>query len=351
MSADRLDSRAWLLWGAAAVIPLLIARNPFVVLIVLISVLTVRTVWASRTHQGWQWIVRVAVVFMMIGVIFNALTVHAGETVLFTVPDAAPLVGGPITLNAVVYGVVSGLAIVTLVLTGTTVAAGLVWADLMRSVPARVAPIAVAGSVAWSFLPSAAHAFQEIRESQMARGHRLRGLRDLPPLVVPLLGGGLERAITMSEALEARGFGQSRMSAVEDVRPRGASMARWFLVGTIGSVLLMAYAFAVGQMSMALAGLMAASVFLVVSLGIAPTPSRPTTRYRISAWSQSDWLVATASLTSLLVFFWRDWAVPGAAIFNPYPHLSWPMTDLWMVLGLALLMMPALIAPAPREHG
>jgi energy-coupling factor transport system permease protein len=343
MSADRLDSRAWVLWGAAAVIPLLVARNPFVVFVVLVSVLAVRIVWASRARQGWQWIVRVAVLFMAIGIMFNALTVHAGDQVLFALPDEIPLIGGRITLNAIAYGVVSGLAIVTLVLAGTTVAAGLIWADLMRSMPPRVAPIAVAGSVAWSFLPSAAQAFQEIRESQAARGHRIRGLRDLPPLVVPLLGGGLERAITMSEALESRGFGHSGTTAAS------SSASRWPLVGAIGSGLLMAYAFAVGETTLAVSALALAIGLALVSMRISPAQGRRTTRYRASSWARPDWIVACTSLMALLIFFWRNWAVPDAAVFNPYPRLSWPATDLWMLLGLALLIVPALIVPAAGE--
>jgi hypothetical protein len=31
----------------------------------------------------------------------------------------------------------------------------------------------------------------------MARGHRPRGIRDAAPLVIPLLAGGLERAMTL----------------------------------------------------------------------------------------------------------------------------------------------------------
>jgi energy-coupling factor transport system permease protein len=343
MTADRLDSRAWVLWGLAAVIPLLIARNPFVVLVELVGVLAVRTVWASRSRQGWHWIVRVAALFMVVGVIFNALTVHAGDHVLFTIPDAVPLIGGRITLNAIAYGIVSGLAIVTLVLVGTTVAAGLIWADLMRSMPSRLAPIAVAGSVAWSFLPGASQAFQEIRESQAARGHRVRGVRDLPALVVPLLGGGLERAITMSEALESRGFGHSGASLAT------SPVSRWLLVGSIGSGLLMAYAFAVGQTSTALAGLALALGGAVISALLSPAHTRRTTRYRTSSWAQPDSVVAVASLMTLLMFFWRNWAAPAAVVFNPYPRLSWPVTDLWMLLGLALLTVPALIVPHPPE--
>jgi energy-coupling factor transport system permease protein len=206
-----------------------------------------------------------------------------------------------------------------------------------------VAPIAVAGSVAWSFLPSAAQAFNEIRESQAARGHRIRGLRDLPPLVVPLLGGGLERAITMSEALESRGFGHSGATVVS------SSASRWLLVGAIGSGLLMAYAFAVGQTTMALFALALAIGLALVSMRISPAQGRRTTRYRASSWARPDWFVASASLMALLIFFWRNWAVSDAAVFNPYPRLSWPVTDLWMLLGLALLIVPALIVPTAGE--
>ena len=343
MSADRLDSRTWLVWGLAVIVPLLVARNPFVIGVVLIGVLAVRSVWSSRSHQGWQWIVRMSIVFMVVGVIFNALTVHSGTAVLWTVPDGIPIISGPVTLNAVVYGIVSGMAIVTLVLTGTTVAAGLVWADLMRSVPPRLAPIAVAGSVAWSFLPGASSAFREIRESQAARGHRLRGVRDLPALVVPLLGGGLERAIVMSEALEARGFGHSGAAASPSTLSRG------MLVVAIGSGSLMAYAFAVGRFPLGFGALLCMAGCSLVAIRAGSVAGRVTTRYRESAWSRNDGIVAVISLLALLVFFWRNLAVPEAAIFNPYPRLEWPVTDLPMLLGLSLLTVPALIVPTVQE--
>jgi energy-coupling factor transport system permease protein len=343
MTADRLDSRAWLAWGVGATVPILVARNPLIVLEVLIVALAVRAVWSSRSREGWQWILRIAVVFMLVRVVFNALTVHAGDQVLFRVPDLLPLVGGRITLNAVVYGIVSGVAIVTLVLVGTTMAAGLVWAELMRSLLPRIAPIAVAGSVAWSFLPSAAQAFKEIRESQASRGHRVRGVRDLPPLVVPLLGGSLERAIAMSEALEARGFGHRA------VEPASSSFARWFLVGALGSATLMAYAFAVGQMITGSIGTALALVLMLLATRAGGPMVRRPTRYRPVGWSQADLIVAGAAIVSVATFLWRRIKVPEAAIFNPYPNLEWPPTDLGMLISLSLLIVPALVVPAAGE--
>jgi energy-coupling factor transport system permease protein len=259
MNADRLDSRIWLLWGLCAMVPMLVSRHPLIVLEMLAIVMAVRLVWADRLVQGWGWIARVAGVFVIVGVVFNALTVSAGSQILFHIPDAIPIVGGAVTLNAVVYGLVTGFAMFTLVLTGITIAGGLVWADLVRTLPTRVAPLAVAGSVAWSFLPGASRAFVDIRESQASRGHELRGVRDVPQLVVPLIEGGLERALTMSEALEARGFGASTTSQSEK------RSDRWSLVTIVGSLVVGAYALALGQSWIAVVGCLIAAVAGVMS--------------------------------------------------------------------------------------
>jgi energy-coupling factor transport system permease protein len=341
MTADRLDSRVWLLWGLCAMVPMLVSRHPLVVLEMLAIVVAVRLVWAGRLVQGWSWIARVAAIFVLVGVLFNALTVHSGNQVLFHIPDAIPLIGGRVTLNAVVYGLVSGVAMLTLVLTGTTVAAGLSWSELVRSLPPRVAPIAVAGSVAWSFLPGASRAFVDIRESQASRGHQLRGARDIPQLAVPLIEGGLERALTMAEALEARGFGSSQ-------QPRHARGSdRWTLLAIVTGLVVGAYALAMGREMIAFVSFV---VVLIAGGFVAKTsrsiPSRE--RYRVIRWSQADRIVAGASIVAFIGFLWRQATAGSAGVFNPYPNLHIPSLDTMMVLSLALLLVPAAIAPIPE---
>lgn len=338
MNADRLDSRAWLVWGVAAMLPMLIVRHPLIVFEMLVIVLAVRMVWAGRLAHGWGWIARVAAVFVLVSVVFNALTVHAGRDVLFTIPTSVPLVGGVVTLNAVVYGLVTGVAVLVLVLTGTTIAAGLSWADLVRSLPARVAPLAVAGSVAWSFLPGASRAFVDIRESQASRGHRLRGARDVPQLVVPLIEGGLERALTMSEALEARGFGTSHAVTATGTR-------RWPSVALVAGLVTAAYAVALGRVPITLAGVTLAAVGAVVLMRSGARGIN-TVRYRTARWSPADRAVAIAAVVSATGFLWRQVAASSLSTFNPYPEITMPSLDPLMVLMLALLLVPAAIAPA-----
>lgn len=199
------DSRVWLLWGAAAGTTVLAVRDPLVIIAVLSTVITVRITQGGG--QSWGWLVRIALVLVAVGVLFNALTVHAGETVLLTLPPSWPMIGGVISLNAVIYGVVSAISMLTLVLLGTTVAGLISWSALMAALPRPLLPIAMAGSVSWAFLPGISRSFVDIRETQLARGLRITSPRASAALVVPLLERGMEYALTMAEALEARGIG------------------------------------------------------------------------------------------------------------------------------------------------
>ena len=140
--ASDLDSRTWLMWAFAAMLPLLLGRNPWLTMEILIIVLVVRGTWLDRhAAQGNAWFLRIALVMAAIGVVFNVLTVHAGDLVFASLPDAWPVIGGDLTWNAVAYGLVSGLTLFGLVLTGITVAALIRWVDLFHLLPPRLAPI------------------------------------------------------------------------------------------------------------------------------------------------------------------------------------------------------------------
>ncbi len=211
MSAHRarpLDPRAWIIWAVAATLPPLIGRNPWPLAATLLAVLGVWAAWsAGAAGARWRPLLRLALVFGLVSVLFNLLTAHVGDRVIGALPESWPVIGGVLTLNALIYGLLSAMAIFSLVAVSATLGATLDWSATMRLLPERMATLAVAGSVAWSYLPRTDGRFVEIREAQMARGYRPRGIRDAAPLVIPLLAGGLERAMITAEALEARAFG------------------------------------------------------------------------------------------------------------------------------------------------
>ncbi len=326
-----LDSRTWLVWAVCAMIPMLIGRHPVLVLAMLCIALTVRLVCVPPAAIRWGWIVRISVVFAAIGVLFNALTVRSGNQVAFNLP----LLGWDITWNAITYGVVSGVAVITLVLIGNTAAAGLDWIALTRVLPPRVAPLAVSGSVAWSFLPAASQAYTDIREAQAARGHRIRSVRHVLPILVPLLDGSLNRALTMSETLEARGFGASVSTT-----PAKTSVSLFGMM-TIFGALCLAFAISMNARYLLWISLV---VTAVGAIGFARSGANtpPTTRYREHKLTRADIGVMAASLVSLIVILFFASQDYRTIIFNPYPNLEVPAIDFRILLALIPLLGPAL---------
>jgi energy-coupling factor transport system permease protein len=344
VNAERLDARSWLLWGFAASLPAILGRNPFPIVASLLAVATVRAVGGDRI-SSWSGFVRLAVVFSAVGVLFNVLTVRSGNREIAEIPERVPVLDGALTYNALVYGCLSGLALTMLVLIGSTVAASIDWSAALRGMPDQLSTVAVAGSVAFAFIPQTAVAFREIREAQMARGHRFRGVRDLVPLLVPLLTGGLERAVTLSEALESRGFGA----------PMAASQQRrWVRSGTVvaGLSLLVAagYLLSVGRVGDA--GLIAIGALLAFAIGVRQQrPEIHRTRYREAKLSPSDLLVLIASGLSVLVTI-AVLAIDDRAIrYNPYPNLDLPRVSLPLLASYALLLVPAFLTPVSAPEG
>ena len=326
-----LDSRTWLLWGLCCIVPMLVTRHPLLVLQMLFIVVTVRIVCIPPHAVRWGWIIRIAILFAAIGVVINAATVRSGNQIAFTLPW-----GWDITWNAIAYGIVSGFAMVCLVLIGTTSAAGLDWVALVRVLPARLAPLAVSASVAWSFLPSASQALTDIREAQAARGHTLRSGKDALPILIPLLDGSLGRALTMSEALEARGFGAS--AGTKDQQRNHFAFAGMVL---IASLVLLAYGFSLSNSVLSYASTMISLAAIAIMMR-SPVPSHRSTRYREHLLTRPDVIVMVASSVSLILFLALFATSSQSVTFNPYPNLEVPAIDFRFLVALMPLLAPAL---------
>jgi energy-coupling factor transport system permease protein len=338
-----LDPRAWLLWAAAAMIPPLLGRNPWPIVATLLAVISVWAVWSpGAAGRRWRPLLRLAFVFGVVSIIFNVLTVRAGDVVIGRLPDSWPIVGGALTLNALVFGLFGALAIFTLVAVSATLGVALDWTLAVRLLPDRMAPLAVAGSVAWSYLPQTTVALGEIRDAQMARGFRPRGVRDVLPLVVPLLGGGLERAMMTAEALEARAFGAPLAGEAQT-----GSWRLFALLLGLTATATGAYVLVLGALSVGVAVLGAGALLLIASVARRPSTRGEArrTRYREPVWEQPECAVAVASLVVLavqIVLLARD---PGAFRYEPYPSIHVPAVNLPLLALLGLLLTPAAVRP------
>jgi len=270
-----------LAWCAAAVSATLLTRNPFYLTLVLLAVLWVRSVLVPHAEGLAAWLLRWGWLFIIFAALFNGLTIHYGEHVLLRLPTSWPLIGGTITAEAITYGALTGLSLLTLLLVFATFNEVSEYAELLRLMPGFLFHVGLVVSIALSFVPQTVRAYRDVREAQMIRGHRMRSWRDLLPLLLPLLINGLERAIQLAEALESRGFGGRAL--------QGGLRARLALLRTARR-----------------------------------------TRFHQRPWHDEDKTLLLISLGVLVVVWSVALFEPAVLAFYPYPRLSIPPFETWL---------------------
>ncbi|MEW5986942.1 MAG: ATP-binding cassette domain-containing protein [Chloroflexota bacterium] len=344
------DARAWLVWVGAAALLTLRLHNPFYLLILLLVVRVVTAVGARPAASPRLPYWRLGLVLLTFSTLLNVLSLHIGETVLFHLPAAWPLVGGMMTLEAAVYGAINGLVLFTLLTVFTALNALVPVYDLVRLTPRALRDVGLVVLMAMTYVPETVRQWQGIREAQAIRGHQLRGLRDWRPVIIPLLVGGLERAMNLAEAMVARGYGATRSNDHPFLTRLGlglglaAGLAGWLLtfwLGWPGWILLAA---GVGGL-----------------LGLLWWNGRrvPRTVYKAHRWQTADTFLLLIALAPVL-FLLRPlpFLDHSTLFYSPFPRLSWPAADPLVALLLTSLALPALFTgravettPTPYEAG
>jgi energy-coupling factor transport system permease protein len=338
---------AWVCWLLAVVIPLTLTRNPLYLGLILLwlAVVTITVTLGMRAELVPVMLspLRFGLVVVPVAMIFNALNVHIGDSVLFQLPRGLPLIGGPITLEALLYGALNGL-----VLTGLFTAFGLInrvltVRDLLGLIPRAYYPLAVVAAIAITFAPVTLRQFQQIREAQAIRGLRLRSLRDWLPLFLPLLLSGLERALQLAEAMTARGFAGAAAHQIE-------RRTQWLLLlGLLctGGGLLLRLSGQARQPGLLL--LWIGAGLLLCALWLAGRHQRRS-RYRPAPFRPADWLVSLAALASALIFLLPLPSVDRASLFYyPYPTLTVPAFHLLLGMATWGVLPPAAVLLLTRK--
>ena len=341
----------WVLWLVAAAVPAFVMRNPLYLALLLGDAWLLYTTLGRTTPIGSSWgsFVKLGVLLFALAIPFNALSIHIGQIVLFTLPENWPIIGGPITLEAVIAGAVSGLALLTILFIFAAFNAVVDHYQLLRATPSFLFQAGVVISIAITFVPQMVISAREIRQAQRIRGHRFRGLRDLLPLVIPLLANSLERSIQLAETMEARGFG----SALSPPTRRRALMSQLGLLAALVGVLvgLSLLAFYQGGRVWAWLLVVTGIIGLLAFFAFQGRQVKRT-RYRRQSWHAPDTAVAVASAISLAIVIAVRLTAPDSLFYSPYPpNLLLPAFDPLVGAALLLLAMPAIVAPrgAARE--
>ncbi len=338
---------AWVGWLVATLVALSATRNPLHLLLILLCIAVVNVSLGTHQEAPYNpvspW--RFAIVVIPLSALFTAATAHFGDTVLFRFPEWLPVLGGPITLEALVFGVINGLVLTGILAAFITFTKALPPRALMRLIPRAFFPVAVVVSIGLTYVPVTLRQFHQVREAQAVRGHRVRGLRDWLPLLMPLLIGGLERALQLAEAMTARGFASADETR-QDTAPRAAIVVG--LIALLGGWLLRLIW---GQEILGL-GLMLLGVGLIVGALWVVGRRVPRTTYRPQPWTAWDGVVLVSVAVVVMAF-----VVPGFAqasfFYYPYPRLSPPGFDPTIAVATLGLLAPAFLARSapPVRHG
>lgn len=350
--SDIFHPVAWLLWLAAAGSAALLTRNPLYITILLVTTgltFSVLRRVVPQPTQGWSLFLRAGLVLVVITVVFNALTVHFGRVVIWQLPSNWPVIGGDITLEAILYGVSTGLSLFLLLLIFATFNVGIDQARLLRMVPRSFYVVGVVTSIAVTFVPQMLVRLQNIRDVQRLRGHRPRGIRDLGPLFLPLLTTGMEGAIQLAESMEARGF-----NSTNAVTPaRHLVLVRSGLALALGLLLLGVFAntYWSGTQPWAV-GAIAGGLGLLVWLFWLQGQQVKRSRYQRWIWRRRDTLLSLVCGPVLLVVLGVRWTAPAALRYYPYPPFApWPAFEPLLGAVLALLVVAAMLVPHHDPRG
>jgi len=333
------NSAAWLIWALSAAILALLIRNPlYTTLIVLSTWVCYLSVSREMPAAGsWQALLKLGLAIWLVTVPFSALMNHGGTVVLFRLPSSWPLVGGPITLEAVLAGLASGYALWALLFVFATLNLAVDATQLMRVAPAFLYQAGIVTTIALTFVPQMVASAREIREAQRIRGHRFRGWRDTLPLAMPLLTTAFEHAIQLAEAMESRGIGGELAGLTpRDLREQRVSMVAALSLVLLGLVLRVTW----GSPSNVL---IVAGVGMLVGAFWRLGRHVRRTRYSTQPWGPNEVLLALCGAGALASGLVAAQLVPGWVSYAPLGGSLWPPFDLRLGLGIALLAVPGLV--------
>lgn len=329
-----MNTVVWGLWGLAVIIVVASTRNPLYLGLTGSATALVYVSLEKRTDTNWAWtaVLKIGLFVAALSIAFNLLTVHVGDRVFYRLPESLPIIGGPLTLNALLYGASSAIALMTLLLVAATINEAIDRSSLLRLVPASLAPVGVAAVIGLSFFPQTLAALQQVREAQLARGFEIRRARDVRAILIPVLHLGLERAIDLAEAMETRAFGAQVLER---------SRSRWFvgagLVSLASSLWLMLTDARLPALGLGTVGLG------LLALALTLKQRTPRGRYRVLHWGRSDAVVAAAAAASIMLVLLTIVADRSALVWSPYPRLAWPGFTLVPGIVCALVCAPALV--------
>jgi energy-coupling factor transport system permease protein len=201
-----INPRALAAWSAAGLVVALGTTDPAyrgLVALAALALLLSRT----RPLRRLGPLLRLVAVAWAVAAVINPLLSHLGGDILFSFPAAVPLVGGPVTAEAALYGLNVGLGIAASVLVVAPLSMVVESHLLLNALPRFLDRTGAAVSASLNLVPGIARGYTAIREGQQLRGWRPGGPSSWGEVLVPTLLTAIEESVQLAEAMEARAYG------------------------------------------------------------------------------------------------------------------------------------------------
>jgi energy-coupling factor transport system permease protein len=221
-----MNPRAWAAWSAASLVVVLTSTNPVYRALVLLIALNI-LLSLRRADAAMRPLLVATAVAVVLAALLNTVLSHTGNHVLVTIPGAIVGIGGPITVEAIVYGVDVALGIAAAVLSVAPLSRVLHPHELLDAFPAPLQRTAALTGSAINLVPAVMRNAVAISEAQRMRGGAGTRLRDWHAVAAPVLLSALDESMQLAEAMEARGFGSGPRTRFATVRMDAAA---WLVV-------------------------------------------------------------------------------------------------------------------------
>jgi energy-coupling factor transport system permease protein len=219
----------------------------------------------------------------------------------------------------------------------TAFSAGADYYAILRSLPAFLHQVGLVTSIAITFVPQTVTRFTEIRDATALRGHKIRRVRDLLPVIIPLLSGGMERSMNLAEAMEARGFSRysgstSKMPPLMVQSALAIATGLIFIGGalqTFGSTIQ-----SLGWFTIVFGASLLGLTVRAVGLG------SKRTRLRKPLWRERDTILASLCLGFVAFYLSYRVVAPSALIYYPFPSVYAPPFDPALCVAILSMTVP-----------
>lgn len=330
---------SWILWLLASVGLTLSTRNPLYLSIQMVSLLLLGLNMTKQKNQ-MHWLlqnIRFLLTMLLISSLVNVFFTHTGSTNLFSLPDHWILIGGNITLESLVYGLINGLIIGSIFVAFNILNLALSIKQLTHLIPGVLRPVAMIVSISLTFIPSIQQRANEIKEAQVIRGNQMKKIRDWLPILLPLLISSLENSVNLSESMTSRGF-QTQPELKSTKITLISLIIATFIIFSAWVLSLFDYPGFLTIPFYALGG------GLVIATLILASKKSQSTRYKIEVWSKRDILSSVIFISAVIwvIMLVQLEMLPSLA-YSPYPSLRTPGFSVPGLLMSTIPLLPLII--------